>query len=226
MPYQAKAQARQNEQVQLNSNNTIVLRDEISWGSVTSTMAKITAKVVKRSLNKYEYPLYLVLDSPGGDLEAGLAFIQYAKTVKNLHTITLFSASMASGIVEALPGRRMITDDGVLMFHRAKAGVEGQVETGELETRLANIKRLVRRMEQANADRLQIDLAEYKSRVVNEYWLDSNAAITDRAMDKIVDVVCSPELMESTTSVAVQTFFGAMSLSYSGCPLIRIPTSN
>ncbi len=220
----SKAQAKQNEQVQLNSNNTVVWRGEIDFGSVIEAETKLMVLVAKRATHKVaDYPIYLVLDSPGGDIEAGLSFIQFAKTVKNLHTITIFAASMASGIVEALPGRRLVTDDGMLMFHRARASVEGQVETGELETRLAMIKRLVLRLETVNAQRLGISLAEYKSRIVNEMWMDSEQAMAQGGADKVVDIVCSTELAAKRNSSTVWTFFGGTEVTYSGCPLFRIP---
>ncbi len=218
----AAAQARQNEQLHLNSRNTVVLRGEVTEASIIKTETELVALVATRALTK-DYPLYLVIDSPGGDVNAGLSFIQFAKIIKNLHTVTIFSASMAAGIVEGLPGRRLITDDGQLMFHRAAGGVEGQIETGELESRLASIKKMVLRMENMNASRLQITLADYKAKILNEYWLDSEDAIHDKAADKIIDIVCSQELAERTESVTVESMFGVYVAKYSKCPRMRGP---
>jgi ATP-dependent protease ClpP protease subunit len=167
-----------------------------------------------------------VLDSPGGSIYAGLNFIQFAKTISNLHTISIFSASMAAGIVEGLPGRRLITDDGMLMFHRAQASLSGQVETGELEARLAAVQRIIRRLEEANARRMGISLSDYKSRVLNELWPDSDSAVSERAADKIIDIVCSTELINKKTKTIHWTFFGSTTVSFSHCPLFREPVNN
>lgn len=218
------AQTIQREQVQLNSNNTVVWRGEIDFASALEVQLKLAALSAKRATSAYRYPIYLVMDSPGGSLDVGLSFIQFAKTIKELHTISIFAASMASGVVEALPGRRLVTEDGMLMFHRARAQLSGQVETGELESRLAMVKRTVLKLEQANANRMGLSLADYKAKVINELWLDSDEALANKAADKIVDLVCSDELIKSRSTEVFFTFFGPVELKYSGCPLFRAPT--
>lgn len=74
------------EKVVLNKNNCVVLRGEVTDESVTKAQLELVSLVLNRGMSNY--PLYLVLDSPGGSLDAGASFIQFAKTIKNLHTIT------------------------------------------------------------------------------------------------------------------------------------------
>lgn len=220
----ASPQARVNQKVVLSPTNSVVWRGEVSGYSATQTALKLAVLAVKRGIKGY--PLYLVLDSPGGSIPAGNMFIDFAKTISNLKTITIFSASMAAAIVESLPGERLITQNGELMFHRAYAGVEGQVEVGELETRLAMIKDEVRKMEIINAGRLGLTLDAYKERVRNEMWLDADESLANKAADRVVDIYCTQEMIFRKDEVVLQAFFGIVKFSFSECPLFRVPTDS
>ncbi|MEZ0209219.1 MAG: ATP-dependent Clp protease proteolytic subunit, partial [Candidatus Paceibacterota bacterium] len=129
----AAAISNAQEIVKLGTANTVNFR-----GVVNDEMAQGAALELLR-LNKLrgdkDYPIYIVMDTPGGNIDSGEAFIEIAKSIPNVKTITLFAASMGSAVVEALPGERLILDSGILMFHRAKGQVGGQFETGELESR-------------------------------------------------------------------------------------------
>lgn len=215
--------ARANEPVILNSANTVVLRGEISGESVTTAQISLAKLALKRGAKNY--PIYLVLDSPGGSIEAGFMFIQFTKMIRNLQTISIFSASMASAIVEAVPGRRLVTENGTLMFHQAYAGAEGTVEVGSLESRVYYIKRRVQQLEKINSDRMKMDLEYYKSLVSREMWLDADDSIKANAADTVVDIMCTPELIASTTQLTYASIFGQTVFQFSNCPLFRVPLS-
>jgi|WetSurMetagenome_2_1015567.scaffolds.fasta_scaffold281785_1 ATP-dependent protease ClpP protease subunit len=210
-----------NTNIKLSKDNFVILRQEVTEQSISKLELELTDKVAKRG-NK-DYPIYLLLDSPGGSIDAGLSFIEFAKTIPNLHTITIFAASMASGIVESLPGTRNIINSGILMFHRAKGGVQGQFEDGELESRLGIYKRIVvNLLEQTNADRLKLSLTEYKSKVKDELWIGGFEAVEQKAADTKVNIECSSELV---TDKQIETFLiGGLfpvKVAFSGCPLVR-----
>lgn len=212
------------EKLEINLYNSTVLRGEITQASVADIQNKIAA-LDKKRLFAGASPIYLVLDSPGGDIMAGESLISYLKTVQNVRTVSIFSASMASAIVEAVSGTRYVTEDGTLMFHRAAMSISGQVETGEVESRLAWVKSIVLRMENRNSSRMDMTLADYKARVKDELWMDSAQAIKLKAADKVVDLVCTKSLIEAKETIMVQTFFGTLNLVYSKCPLFRYPTA-
>lgn len=209
------------EDVILTTQNTVTIRGAITGTSVTVAMLDIATQVVRRGTQKYT--IYLVLDSPGGSIVAGDAFIQFAKTIPNLDTVTIFSASMAAGIVEALPGRRLITENGILMFHRASGQFEGQFEDGEVESQLRLWKSIVRAMEIKNATRMGMGLQEYKDKIKDEYWLYGTEAVEKKGADAQVDIKCTPQLVKQKVRVFVESFFGSGEVQYSGCPLFRAP---
>jgi ATP-dependent protease ClpP protease subunit len=204
------------ELVSLGTANTVVLR-----GGINDTSGQKTAMEVLR-LNalrgKKDYPIYLVVDSPGGSIDAGEALIETIKTVSNLHTITIFAASMASAIVQALPGKRLMLESGILMFHRARGSVEGQFETGELESRLKFYKNYVRHIERRNADRMGMALSYYKAIVKDELWMTAQESVGIGA-DSIVSLRCTQKLIDKTDVIYND-------VEYSGCPLFRVSKLN
>lgn len=216
LPLQAQARA-----LVLTTQNTVTYRGPVNGESATTAMLQLQAAVKARG--KATYPIYLVLDSPGGSIMAGSMFIDFVRLLPNVHTVTMFSASMAAGIVEALPGKRYITKNGILMFHRARGGFEGQFNEGELESQLRLWKAIVTAMEQVNADRCSMPLSEYKDKVVNEWWMYGQEAVDQKAADEAVDLVCTQELLNSRSTLVIDGIFGSFKLSFSGCPLIRVP---
>ncbi|MGD5109989.1 ATP-dependent Clp protease proteolytic subunit, partial [Xanthomonas citri pv. citri] len=89
--------------IKLTDNNFVAIRTQIDMDTVSKAQLEM-AEIVSKRGNK-DYVIYLVLDSPGGSIDAGLDLIESFKTIPKLETVTLFAASMASAIVEALPGK-------------------------------------------------------------------------------------------------------------------------
>lgn len=206
--------------IELTESNFVLIRNEIGENSVSKAQIELSKKVVQRGMKNYT--IYLVLDSPGGSITSGLDFIEFAKTIPNLETVTLFAASMASAIVEALPGKRNILSTGVLMFHRARGGVSGQFESGELESRLEFYKSMVRGMEKTNADRLGISLDSYKSKVVNELWILGADSVKSKAADEVITITCTPGVVNGR-SIETFDFMGmGIDVEFSNCPLIKL----
>lgn len=168
-----------------------------------------------------KYPIYLIVNSPGGSVYAGMRFISFAKTIDNLETVTIFAASMASAIVEALPGTRHGTENAVTMFHRARGTFSGQFEDGEVESQLAMWKKIVRKMERTNANRIGISLKQYKLNVVNEWWVYGDDNVANKTLDKISTVKCSSSLLKNKRTRKVRTLFGTYEETLSDCPLLN-----
>lgn len=203
----------------LKPENTITFR-----GIVTPrSMAELQKSILKMDAERKDkkQPIYLVLDSPGGSVDAGMHFIKaIAPHVENLQTVSLFAASMAAAIVEGLPGKRILAEGGTLMFHRAAGGIEGQMETGELESRLQYYKSVVRSMEQKNADRMNMSLRLYKDLVKDEMWLFNREALSRSAVDEVASVKCSPELIKKRVKSYITVIFFLIEIEGSACPLI------
>jgi ATP-dependent protease ClpP protease subunit len=207
------------ELVELTTKNTVSIRTEINYSSVSK--AETELQDLDRQRGNKTYPIYLVLDSPGGSIDAGNNFIEFAKTFNNVKTISMFSASMASAIVQSMPGERLVLSTSEMMFHRAKAQIQGQVETGELESELAHLKSIVRHMEQINADRIGISLLDYKAKVKDEWWIFGKDNIKEGTADRLVSIKCSDLLIRTVENVVLDIGFMEISGKISACPLLR-----
>lgn len=206
--------------ISLNENNVINMRGEVNDESVQAWQTELARKSAARRVVSLQ-PLYLAIDSPGGSITAGLSFIEYAKTIPNLHTITLFGASMASAIQQALPGKRYVLATSVTMYHRAAGGFQGQFSEGEVESRLNMAKDLVSILETVNAARMKMPLETYKQLVKDEYWLVGSKNTLKNAADELVTVTCTPELINSSTIQHYENAFFSISVRFSNCPLFR-----
>jgi ATP-dependent protease ClpP protease subunit len=107
------------------------------------------------------------------------------------------------------------------MFHRAKGSFRGQFEDGEVEQQLAMWKQVVRKMEQMNADRVGLTLAQYKSKVINEWWIYGKDSIKQKVADKVTDFECSNVLLKERRTVSIDSFFGKIEFEESACPLVN-----
>lgn len=200
----------------LEAKNTVILR-----GPVTATsVSKLQSEVNEMSLNlKSNDKIYLVLDTPGGSVEAGMNLIDHLKALpQKIETITLFSASMGFQIAQNMD-TRYITPSGTLMSHRARGGVRGQFY-GELESRYNMIKRKIDYLDAIAAKRLKIKVKDYKSLIKDEYWVGGFDAKTDNAADSVINLRCGKTLQGETTEM-VTTIFGRVEVTLSKCPIIR-----
>lgn len=207
--------------ITLEAKNTLVFRGAVTSESVSNLQLKLLN--MSHTLNE-STPIYLVLDTPGGSVFAGLELIDHLRAIpQKVHTITLFAASMGFQIVQNMD-KRYITNQGTLMSHRARlGGLQGQLY-GEFETRYRMIKRKVDYMDAVASKRMGIKLEEYKDLVLNEYWIHGFDSLDDQAADKVVNLNCGKSL-SGTESAKVNTMFGAFDVTFSKCPLIRAPIS-
>jgi len=218
LTFAVEAKTPESEAIALTVKNHCYLDGQVSSASMGAMKDCLATKHLKRG--KLGYPIYLVINSPGGSVYAGLDFIRFARNIPNLKTYTIFAASMASAIVEHLPGRRYADRDAIYMFHRAKGSFSGQFEDGEVEKQLKLWKEIVRSMERRSSKRIGISLADYKARVKDEWWIVGKDNVIENVADEIRDVYCSNELLKRKKSKEIRTMFGAITISVSECPLI------
>lgn len=206
--------------INLTTGNTVNFRGDFNDSSVAKAERKL--RVLANIRGKAKYPIYLVFNSPGGSIDAGMELVSYINSIGNIHTITIDGASMAAMTVQLVKGNRYVTEDSTMMFHRAKInGIGGQIEVGEVETRVAYLKSMLRSIGTRVAKRLKISYADYSTKVKDEWWLYGTSIVEKNAADQVIEIKCSKKLEESIETSVVQTIFFAMELNYSGCPLKR-----
>jgi ATP-dependent protease ClpP protease subunit len=209
----------QAKEIKLTTRNSCYIQGPITRSSTLEAKYCLVKQVAKRGIRRY--PIYLSLNSPGGSVVHGLDFIEFAKTIRNLHTINVRSASMAAAIIQHLPGTRYYRPNSIMMFHRAKTSISGQIESGELESRLALIKRIIRKSEMVQAKRMFMTLKAYKKKILNEWWLHGNEQRKHNAADEPVTILCSIQLINTKVEKSVRTIFGIIKTEKSECPAVN-----
>jgi ATP-dependent protease ClpP protease subunit len=209
------------EDIELGAANTVIFRAVVNAFSVAMAQKELLEKSAKLSKGS---PIYLVLDTPGGDIYAGSQLIDTAKSLRRpVHTITIFAASMGFNFVQRL-GTRYVLPSGTLMAHRARVeGVGGQVP-GEFLTAAAVIYEQTSKMERFNASRLGVSFEQYTDLVRDEYWVSGDEAVKQNAADKLAQIHCDESLSGTYTETAM-SFFGPIKLTWAKCPAITAPLS-
>lgn len=201
--------------IKLTDKNTISFKGPVTGASVAAKQLEL----FKLAATSQEKDIYLVLYTPGGSVSAGSLFIDTARALgKNIHTITIFSASMGYHTVQGL-GKRYILPSGILMSHRAYVrGLSGQFP-GELNERINMLMKSTEELDKVAANRVGLKLEEYKSIIHDELWLTGIDAVKRGHADEVVQAFCDQSL-NGTYFQRFNTFFGAVNVEFAKCPLI------
>lgn len=226
----SKSNAKNGDTVTISGNNTLVLNGEVNGQSVGEVLAK--AKELDAALDgikekyKGKAPLYLFLNSPGGSIQAGLELIEALKGLgRPVHTITLFSASMAFQIAQNLDDR-MILQSGVLMSHHAAGEFSGSFggQPTQLDSRLQLWLDRVRELDEQTVKRTggKQTYDSYTKQYDHEMWLTGTKSVAQGYADSVVRVKCDSTLAGVSTK---HLDFMGFDVSYDldNCPLNTSP---
>ena len=205
----------------LTESNLATLSDEVNGESVGSAISELRNAVKKKS-----QPI-LFLDTPGGDIQAGLELNEAVRGLGvEVKTITFFAASMGFQIAQDL-GERLIVKNGTLMSHKARGQVSGEFGgqgPSQMDNRLNFWKQRLHDMDLQTVDRTngKQTIQSYQAAYENELWLTGPQAVENGYADRIVTVSCDNSLHGVKTKTA--TFFG-MEIRYDldKCPLNTTP---
>lgn len=215
------ASSKELDVIELTQDNHINFNMPFTGDFVSKKQLELAEKLPKLSKNE---PFYVVLNTPGGSIDAGNDLISFINAYKkNVKTITLFAASMGYMTVQSL-GERILLPSATLMSHRASiSGLGGQVP-GELITRLNLIVTSTNSLLKVAADRVGMSVDSYKKLIHDELWLYGVQAITAGHADRIALVKCSNNLFKGESVSEVQTPFGfSVKVKFSKCPLVTEP---
>lgn len=212
------------KEIKLTSDNTAVLRQAFSSTSVTTLKQDLLA--LDANL-KSGYPIYLVLYTPGGDVQKGLELFEFIKGLNRpVHTVTIFAASMGFQAVQSL-GKRYILKYGMLMSHKARGGFSGEFGggLGQLDSRYGMwLKRIdmLDKVTVARTDGKQT-LKSYRAAYENELWLNGPEAVEKGYADAVATVSCDKTLANQSIGQVIDLGFIRFKVNFSGCPIITAP---
>lgn len=205
-----------------NLENLITL-DFDNLAIVKGAIMKGTADAAVKSLmNCDSNDIYLYLDTPGGSVLSGNDIINVIETLKmrgkNVYCIADYAASMGFSILQQCP-TRLVLQNSLLMQHQMSGGAWGEYE--KMQNQVGLFTQIYNSCAKKESDRLNLSLADYKSKVMNEWYLYGDNALHNNAADHMVYVECNQHLLDATYEVTYNTWFGPLSFEYSRCPLVK-----
>lgn len=203
----AKAPEKGPEEITLDADNTVVMDMEYTPTTVAQVMLKVQDMDSKLPFWK---PIYLVVNSPGGSIEAGLELIDNLNGIgREIKTVTLFSASMAFQNVQGVPGTRYITPTGTLMAHKARGQFGGEFP-GQLDSRYQYYLRRLGKLDETTVARSKghYTLATWQQAYENEHWCEGQDCVDQGLADQVAVVKCGKSLRGTVTAKMEVSFLG------------------
>lgn len=213
------------KEIVLTSDNTISLYGAVSGSSVE----KVTNQAIKlNSKMKSGYPIYFFLNTPGGNIQAGLELIEFLNGFNRpVHTVTLFAASMGWHITQHL-GDRYIMNYGTLMSHKARGGFSGEFGGGvsQLDSRYGFWLRRIDMLDKQTVKRTKgiQTLKSYRDAYRPELWLNGQEAVVQGYADSVVSVKCDDSLLSQYHKEKIDLGFFTLTVELSDCPLRTFPS--
>ena len=209
-----------------SSDSTINLNEEVTAVSVAKWISQ-AKKLDEQNTNK---PIILAVNSPGGDIVAGIDFIEAMKGLRRpVKTVTIFAASMAFQIVQNMSSDRLILKNGILMSHRASGGICESCEFGgtspsQTDSRYQFWLNRLRELDEQTVTRTngKQTLESYQKAYANEMWKTGSQSVADGYADKVVTATCDSSLNGKTAKTA-NVMGMQINYSLSNCPLITGP---
>jgi ATP-dependent Clp protease protease subunit len=206
------------EMIELKKDNFVSLRETINQDVSSRLLLKLNAIE-----NKHD-DIYIYINSPGGEVIAGLEIINYIKSLqqrsKNIICICHNAMSMAFTIFQFC-SKRYILYSSTLMQHQMSLSVEGKLY--DINSRISYINTLESKLNKDQAERLNMTTDNFVRLTQNDWWLYSDDIIKNKAADKVISFFCSFDNYDE--QVIVQTILGDVKIIYSACPLINYPIS-
>jgi ATP-dependent protease ClpP protease subunit len=211
----------------LTKDNVVVMNEQFS--------AESCAKVVKeardldfRTLSTD--PIYLIINSPGGSIQAGLELIENLSSLRRkVSTINLFSASMGFQTAQGL-NERLITKTGTLMSHKASGTFSGEFP-GQFDSRYQYILKKILRLDEHTVSRTKgkHTLESYRTLTENEYWCDGADCVEQGFADRVVAPSCDKSLSGTNTKLLASLVILGTPIEvkavFDACPINTSPLS-
>jgi len=202
--------------VELKKDNFVSLRETIDQDVSSRLLAKLNTIETKHDT------LYLYINSPGGDVMAGFEIINYIKSLqdrsKEVICIAHNAMSMAFAIFQYC-SQRYTLYASTLMQHQMSLQIKGKLY--DLNSRMQYFNIIEHKINQDQATRLNMTLANFTDLIQNDWWLYTEDILRYKAADQVVSLSCEFENYEE--NVVIKTLFGDVQMKYSACPLINYP---
>ena len=202
---QCSAVTKTETEIELNQDNTLLIRGEINDKSATEFVFEVNKRKNKSNL-------FVFLDTNGGSVDAGNKII-YEIQKYNLSCIAHKAISMGFAILQSCD-KRYITPLATLMQHQISYGIMD--EKAKVENYVEYIKQVGDHLTLLQSKKIGISKREFERRTYNDWWMFGEKAVQENCADELSKVVCTSKLTNTTYTEDK----GSYTYTYSKCPLI------
>lgn len=204
--------------VEFTSRNLITIRGPIKGSSSSTWINQMNDRDPDTDT------IYIYLSSPGGSVLEGNKLIDQIKTLEmndiNVVCVADFAASMAFVILQACP-KRLALPSSILMQHQMSLSLDGALES--VNNYMDFIHQINKNLDSMQATRMNMTLEDFKMKVMNDWWIPGHNAKAVNAVDELIMVKCSKDILTKKEKITVSTIFGQVEIIYSKCPIAREP---
>ncbi|MCQ2576054.1 MAG: ATP-dependent Clp protease proteolytic subunit [Treponema sp.] len=170
------------------SEKFLKTRQIILTGEVNKELAdSIARQLLILDTDDSEKPIYMYIDSPGGDVDAGFAIFDMIRFVKApVYCIGMgLIASAATLILLAAPkARRLGLPNSRYLIHQPLGGMRG-VAT-DIEIYAKDMEKIRAKLNKIIADETGTSLEQVTKDTERDYWLDADEAVKYGLIDKTI----------------------------------------
>ncbi|MFT5435086.1 MAG: ATP-dependent Clp protease protease subunit [Myxococcota bacterium] len=180
------APSAQAEHIQL-TNRIATLYGGVSQQSIE----KVVKKVLEYDGQSHE-PIWLLIDSYGGSVDAGFILIDLMRTIRSpIYAVVTSKAYSMGAIITVFAKKRYIYEHATMMLHEASYGALG--EDPSIRSRIEFNMRYLDRIHKEIAERIGMTPKAYRSRIRDAWWVLADDAVKYKMVDAVVTKVTYTE---------------------------------
>lgn len=173
---------------EVNPQDMIILYDGID----SNTAALIVAQIQMLQNVRPQQPLYLMIDSSGGEVLEGVKIINAMNMSKRpVYTVVVNNASSMAAYIHSYGKKRYMMPDSFLMFHQASWSYTGSIQI--MENRIRFMKKLISTFDENVCKRSNVTLEELKRKESDEWWVLTDEALNRKLIDDVIKFEVYPQ---------------------------------
>ena len=171
------------------SDKFLKTRQIILTGEINKELAdSIVRQLLILDSEDEKSPIYMYIDSPGGDVDAGFAIfdvIRYVKAPVYLIGMGLIASAATLVLLAVDKDRRFGLPNSRYLIHQPLGGMRG-VAT-DIEIYAKDMEKIRAKLNKIISDQTGTALAQVTKDTDRDYWLDSDEAVKYGLISKIVN---------------------------------------
>lgn len=154
-------------------------------GTINSASVNKAVKEILAFEDQSNDPIWLMIDSFGGAVDAGFILIDLIRNIKSpVHSVVTSKAYSMGAIIAVFCKRRYIYEHGTMMFHEASYGALG--EDPSIRSRMEFNTKYLDRIHREIAAIIKMPLEEYRDKIRDAWWVIASEALEANMVDAIV----------------------------------------